>query len=139
MVIDSDGLVGIGTTTPTSMLTVSTGNTNTTLTSYQGSPGIAIINPNSTDNNFSPLDFRTANSSGTTISTSLIAGIHTSHTASSESGDLAFLTRNSGTLSEKMRITAAGLLGVGTTTPSKTLSVQGDALISGNLNVANLT
>ena len=32
-----------------------------------------------------------------------------------------------------------GSVGIGTTTPSKTLSVQGNALISGDLNVANLT
>ena len=32
-----------------------------------------------------------------------------------------------------------GNVGVGTSSPSKTLSVQGDALISGDLNVANLT
>jgi hypothetical protein len=36
-------------------------------------------------------------------------------------------------------LSSAGLLGIGTSTPAKTLSVQGNALISGDLTVANLT
>ncbi|MBI4991851.1 MAG: hypothetical protein HZB99_01415 [Candidatus Harrisonbacteria bacterium] len=43
------------------------------------------------------------------------------------------------TRTEKMRLTDTGNLGIGTTTPSQLLSVQGNALLSGNLSLANLT
>jgi hypothetical protein len=39
------------------------------------------------------------------------------------------------TNSERMRITSAGKVGIGTTTPSATLSVAGDASVSGNMTV----
>ena len=42
--------------------------------------------------------------------------------------------------SERMRITAGGNVGIGTTSPATTLSVQGNALISGNItSVAGIT
>jgi uncharacterized protein YjiK len=54
-------------------------------------------------------------------------------------GALAFYTATSGTApSEKVRIDNNGKFGIGTTTPIQTLSVQGSALISGNLSLANL-
>lgn len=57
----------------------------------------------------------------------------------SESWDLIFKTSNSGTNAERIRIKNDGKIGVGTSSPSETLSVQGNALFSGNLFVANIT
>ncbi|HEY4499733.1 MAG TPA: immunoglobulin-like domain-containing protein, partial [Candidatus Paceibacterota bacterium] len=57
-------------------------------------------------------------------------------------GRLSFFTTPDGsaTLAERMRITNVGLLGIGTTSPTQLLSVQGNALISGNISsVANIT
>ena len=46
-------------------------------------------------------------------------------------GDLAFRTRTGGaTSAERMRITSAGLVGIGTTSPSSSLDVNGDITIS---------
>ncbi len=41
--------------------------------------------------------------------------------------------------SEKMRITNAGNVGIGTTSPSAKLALQGNALVSGNISAANIT
>ncbi|MDB5187711.1 MAG: hypothetical protein JWO50_231, partial [Candidatus Kaiserbacteria bacterium] len=51
------------------------------------------------------------------------SGVFTAHTATAESADLAFLTRNAGTLTEKLRILGNGNVGVGTSTPTATLHI----------------
>jgi len=43
------------------------------------------------------------------------------------------------TFTERLRILNTGFTGIGTTTPRQLLSVQGNALFSGNLSLANLT
>ena len=48
-----------------------------------------------------------------------------SPTASSEKGEIEFLTMGTGTLSEKMRLDNAGNLGIGTTSPARLLEVNG--------------
>ena len=125
MRLTAAGSLGIGTSTPNSLLEVSASNSATTLVTF-GDPTISITNRNTTTNNFSTLAFRSQDlTNGAASSTAQIEGIATSHTASQISGTLAFLTQNAGSLSEKARITAAGNLGVGSTTPWRTLSVTG--------------
>jgi hypothetical protein len=53
-------------------------------------------------------------------------------TATTSHAYLAFGTRNSNTLAERMRLTAAGNLGIGTTTPSDKLEVVGGGIQIGN-------
>ncbi|MDO8493594.1 MAG: FG-GAP-like repeat-containing protein [bacterium] len=52
------------------------------------------------------------------------------------SGDILSLQSSNTTL---LTVTTAGKTGIGTTTPAKTLSVQGDALFAGSLTLSNLT
>jgi len=67
------------------------------------------------------------NSAGTRTDYAYFNGLIESNTAGAESGTLAFFTITSGTLSEKMRLTSAGSLGIGTATPTAatTLDVRG--------------
>jgi hypothetical protein len=61
------------------------------------------------------------------------------YSGSAKTGSLAFLIGNGSAPIEVARITNAGNVGIGTTSPAQLLSVQGNALLSGNLVAANIT
>lgn len=54
-------------------------------------------------------------------------------TSAAEVGDLLFYTVNSGSLTEKMRITGAGNFGIASGTPTAKLTVNGDTYLAGSL------
>lgn len=125
--IDHNGNIGIGTSTPTNLLDVYGSNSNTTLTT-QGTPTIAIVNSNTTNNNFSSLAGATvAALTGAQINTSRIAFIHEDHTSGSEDGEISIMTRQNGTMGEVMRLTNDNNVGIGTTTPQSRLHISGGA------------
>jgi hypothetical protein len=112
----SGAKIGIGTSSPNSILEVSASNNGTTLTTF-GDPTISITNRSTTNNTFGSLAFQTQSTNGASSTAARISGITTSHTNGAVSGALAFLTQNAGTLGEVGRFTATGNFGVGTTTP----------------------
>lgn len=120
----SNGNVGIGTTTAAQLLTLSANDSGTTLTSA-GLPSLSVINSNTTANNTADIVFKTADTSGATVVGTKFASVFTSHTPSAVSADLAFLTRSAGTLGERMRLTSTGLLGIGATATGAKLEVMG--------------
>jgi fibronectin-binding autotransporter adhesin len=122
--IASSGNIGIGTTSPSAVLTIYGSNSSTNLVTGGGVVE-GITNADQTNNNFDSLSYRMINSTGSEITSTRISGVFTNHTAGSESADLAFLTRNSGTLAEAFRITGAGNVGVGTSSPFAKFSVSG--------------
>jgi hypothetical protein len=64
------------------------------------------------------IDFAGRDSGGNATIYSRISGIATSVTDTSESGAIAFSTRNTGTFAERMRIDTSGNVGIGTSSPS---------------------
>lgn len=136
--VENNGTVGIGTTSPNSLLEVSASNSGTTLTAFS-SPSIAITNRSTTNSTFGSLLFQTQSTNGASSTVAQISGIATSHTNGAVSGNLAFLVDNAGTLTQAAQFTNAGNFGIGTTTPYARLSVWGPDSASSTLaiNVVN--
>ena len=124
--ITSAGLVGIGTSAPSDMLSIVKIDTSNSL--FDSDAAIAITNPNSdTFGRSTNLNFN----QGTDASIGRIASIASVYTTFSTSvgGALAFSTNNgSGTVGEKMRITSTGNVGIGTTSPTTLLDVNADTV-----------
>ncbi|MDO8675996.1 MAG: hypothetical protein Q7K71_07820, partial [Candidatus Omnitrophota bacterium] len=136
----TSGNVGIGTTIPQGALTVMSGNvgigtwvpgnlfqmvnndSQTILTSIGGM--VAYKNVNTTNNTGVKFVFQTNDTDGALAVGARVAGIFTSHAAGAVSGDLVIETTNAGTSAEKLRITSAGNVGIGTNTPQGALTVM---------------
>ena len=105
MRIDTIGRVGIGTTSPARVLHVESNGLADLLlrdtSSYSVGTGPAVI-------------FQGNDSGGTTTQFGAIYGVSNG----SNSGDLTFETRNSGSSAERMRIDSSGNVGIGTTSPT---------------------
>lgn len=116
--------LGIGTTSPQVPLHLWQSDSNTVVTTGSA-PAFRITNSNTTDNSMGEISFSSVDSTGgTELRTSSILGITTSHTLNSMSGAIAFATRSAGTFAERMRLTAGGALGIGTTSPSGSFQVE---------------
>jgi hypothetical protein len=116
--------VGSGATSPPFLLTVAKPSTDTDPSGWANSPPTLFLrNTSSTANNYSGIVF--GNSASTTYFTSAIAGVNEDHTTS-PSGHLSFFTKNAGAWAERLRITAAGNVGLGTTTPTFPVTVNKD-------------
>lgn len=121
--VDSNGNIGIGTITPIRKLEV--GGSDATLGgTATGTAGLGVINYNTTDGNASEVSFSTVDTNGARAAASKIQGIITSHSPSAITGDFVVYNRNAGTMSENLRLTSAGNLGVGTSIPLATVDAS---------------
>ena len=151
MRITGNGNVGIGTTTPETKLVI--GDNVLTTSQAQNSEALIIKSASTTPgdrkgginlvstNDISadigvPLQFNSkVNDTNIAYTTASITGRRENSTSGNAAGYLQFTTTNTaGANTEKMRITSAGNVGIGTTTPSSTLDVSGNVSIgrSGN-------
>ena len=124
--VDSSGRVGIGTTSPESLLNIIGSSTVFTIgdtrdIAWTSGDQLSAINFTSRDSSSSLLN----------ASRATIAVVQES-TFGSQTG-LAFSTRNINDYAERVRITNDGKLGVGTTSPSATFAVQGTGYFTGSL------
>ena len=125
------GSVGIGTTSPTHKMTV--------WSTDSGSDGNAfnVVRAFNTIGWGTGLNISLLNSDSSAVIYGAVGSSITSNTAGSESGFLTLSTRNSGTLSEKLRITNTGNVGIGTTNPSNKLHISGVNAETATLRIQN--
>src|SRR3989339_842841 len=108
----SNGYVGIGTTSPQAILhTQTTGTGNKT--------GLIVGRNTANTNDISSIVFNSADLGDQGAIDSIIL--------SGSTADLAFRTRTASALTEKVRITTTGYVGIGTTTPHSKLEVKDTA------------
>ena len=126
------GNVGIGTTTPNAKLEVVDSSSASTTALFISNFGSA------TSSTYTRLGFRTQDALLTTGTTTGSIGSILQQNFGGGKGDLTFATLRSGLLTEAMRILDTGSVGIGTTTPGATFSVQGNGLFSGTLSISSL-
>jgi hypothetical protein len=130
------GNVGIGTTSPGTTLQVDASKSNTTVSAPFNSDIIRLNNTNATTNALHGI-LLTRTNGASLISVGAIMSQVTTQTVGSAAADLLFYTATSDVISERMRITSGGNVGIGTT-PSYRLHVVTDA-VAGKQNMSNIS
>lgn len=129
-----EGTIGVGTQAPATRIDVVGLSTQTVIFNNAGSPetSLRLKNNDLTNNNYSSLIFGTMSTGAGNYESAKIVGLNSNHTNGSMTGELVFMTRNPGNINEVMRLTANGLVGIGTNAPAENLQVESS---SGNTKI----
>ena len=126
MLIDSSGKVGIGNTSPSAKLTIDNSiSTSYSTTGYAATPANSMLylnNTNGGSNTASLINFRTGSGDGVL---GFVEG------GGTNDADFVIQTDGGSNGIERFRITNAGNVGIGTTSPSEKLQIVGNTYISG--------
>ena len=126
LIVNSAGNVGIGTIFPTVKFQVNSSDTTVYSPTAIATANVSIVNPNTTVNNMSQVNYVTGTSAGAVTSAVRTGMIVTDHTSGSVDGDFFITTKAADTLGERLRIKSAGNVGVGTVEPAALFHVGGD-------------
>jgi hypothetical protein len=123
MRLDSSGRLGLG----TSVFGSGAGQGTGTVAQINGS--LYVYEGNNSGNHGGAIAFGTSGTNASYTPMAQIKGLLTNAPGTEQQGDLAFYTRPTGsagqTLTERLRITSGGAVGIGTTSPATTLDVSG--------------
>jgi hypothetical protein len=132
--ITSDGHVGIGTIAPTQALGEPSALGRTfQLHSPANIASFRITRAAVGTIEIGRITFGSTGYQSTEKRTALITSWSDTNPNTDPTGSLRFSTANAGTLAERMRITGAGRVGIGTTTPAAALHVVGDVAATGGI------
>jgi hypothetical protein len=143
MRIDSSGNVGIGTTSPNTLLDVSSANSGTTAPTVRITNTLNVGDWSGVTSDLGRFEFFTDDSSGNGPYTLGYIGIKNDRitgTPTLPSGAMVFATTTynaSGGAVERMRIDSSGNVGIGTDSPSEKLEVSGSNTLSIKLSRNN--
>lgn len=134
--VGATGNVGIGTTAPGQLLTVFGSKTASYSTSGAPLANASIFNVNNTgsNNEYSTLQFQV--STDNTVNTNAVGYLSLIKPVnSSNAGDFGFTLRKAdNSYGEVLRLQSSGNVGIGTSTPTAKLDVNGNANVTGNFN-----
>jgi hypothetical protein len=116
------GNVGIGTTSPSRRLDVVISDNTTYSATSDSANSLNLFNTSTTDNTYSSIRLGSQGSG----SAGIVALYGAQTTDAAGSAFFAIATRNGGTFGERLRITSAGNVGIGTTSPQARLQVNGN-------------
>ncbi len=128
-IFDSGTYVGIGTTAPSKLLTIVGTQDTSALTPGATTVGIELSNTSSSTLPSRESTIAFSQYAGTDTSRyAAISGVITGSNSTQQIGDILFSTKaavTDSTLTERMRISSTGYVGIGTTSPEGLLEVQG--------------
>lgn len=126
MRITDSGRVGIGTTTPSSLLHIA--GANTLVTSDSGILRIESTDAFAIDKGGALVFSGATGAARPNIELAGISGRKENATESNDRGYLQFVTNGVGAIAERMRLDSNGFLGIGTSSPSSKLHLSGGVL-----------